>query len=224
MAKQIGVLLSGCGVYDGSEIQEAVLTLLYLDRSGARIVCLAPDMNQVHVIDHVTQTQEETPRNVMTEAARIARGDIRSLADVAADDLDALILPGGFGAAKNLCDFALVGPEARVQPQVAELLRTLHAQGKPIGAMCIAPTVVVRALGSASPRVTIGNDEGTAAGINAMGGRHVNCAVDDICTDPANKIVTTPAYMLGPGIAAIAKGIEKLVDQVLAWISPEGRA
>ncbi|MEJ2639649.1 MAG: isoprenoid biosynthesis glyoxalase ElbB [Desulfosarcinaceae bacterium] len=223
MAKNIGVLLSGCGVYDGSEIQEAVLTLLFLERSGAQSVCLAPDMNQVHVIDHLTQAQEEAPRNVLTEAARIARGEIRSLTDVAADELDALILPGGFGAAKNLCDFALVGPEARVQPQVAALLEAIHAQGKPIGAMCIAPAVVVRVLGAASPQVTIGNDAGTAAGIEAMGGRHVNCAVDDICTDAAHKIVTTPAYMLGPGITDIAKGIEKLVEQVLAWISPESR-
>jgi enhancing lycopene biosynthesis protein 2 len=104
-----------------------------------------------------------------------------------------------------------------VQPQVAELLTAIHAQGKPIGAMCIAPAVVVRALGSASPQVTIGNDVGTAAGINAMGGRHMNCAVDEICTDTVNKIATTPAYMLGPGIADIAKGIEKLVEQVLTW-------
>jgi enhancing lycopene biosynthesis protein 2 len=217
MTKKIGVLLSGCGVYDGSEIQEAVLTLLFLDRKGAEIICLAPDMHQVHVIDHVTQNLEEAPRNVLTEAARIARGDIRSLSDITADDIDALILPGGFGAAKNLCDFALVGPEARVQPQVAELLTAIHAQGKPIGAMCIAPAVVVRALGAASPQVTIGNDVGTAAGIEAMGGRHVNCAVDEICTDAANKIVTTPAYMLGPGIADISEGIEKLVEQMLAW-------
>jgi enhancing lycopene biosynthesis protein 2 len=218
MAKKIGVLLSGCGVYDGSEIQEAVLTLLFLDRKGAEIICMAPDMPQVHVIDHVTQAQEEAPRNVLTESARIARGEIRSLSDVSADELDALILPGGFGAAKNLCDFALVGPEARVQPQVADLLTTVHAQGKPIGAMCIAPAVVVRALGSASPQVTIGNDVGTAAGIETMGGSHVNCAVNEICMDMTNKIVTTPAYMLGPGIADISDGIEKLVEQVLAWI------
>jgi enhancing lycopene biosynthesis protein 2 len=180
-------------------------------------------MDQVHVINHLTQTQEEAPRNVITEAARIARGEIRSLADISADDLDALILPGGFGAAKNLCDFALVGPEAQVQPQVADLLTAIHAKGKPIGAMCIAPAVVVRALGSAAPQVTIGNDVGTAAGIQAMGGRHVNCAVDEICTDAANKIVTTPAYMLGPSIGDIAKGIEKLVDQVLTWVSSESR-
>jgi enhancing lycopene biosynthesis protein 2 len=218
MAKKIGVLLSGCGVYDGSEIQEAVLTLLFLDRKGAEIICMAPDMPQVHVIDHVTQAQEEAPRNVLTESARIARGEIRSLSDVSANELDALILPGGFGAAKNLCDFALVGPEARVQPQVADLLTTVHAQGKPIGAMCIAPAVVVRALGSASPQVTIGNDVGTAAGIETMGGSHVNCAVNEICMDMTNKIVTTPAYMLGPGIADISDGIEKLVEQVLAWI------
>jgi enhancing lycopene biosynthesis protein 2 len=217
MAKKIGVLLSGCGVYDGSEIHEAVLTLLFLDRHGAEIVCLAPDMDQVHVVNHVTQNPEDVPRNVMTEAARIARGDIQSLDSVSEADLDALILPGGFGAAKNLCDFALVGPEARVQPQVAELLTAMHAKNKPIGAMCIAPAVVARTLGTASPQVTIGNDVGTAAGIRAMGATHVDCAVEEICVDAANKIVTTPAYMLGPGISDIAKGIEQLVEQVVAW-------
>jgi enhancing lycopene biosynthesis protein 2 len=217
MAKKIGVILSGCGVYDGSEIHEAVLTLLFLERSGAEVLCLAPDMDQVHVVNHVTQNPEEMPRNVLTEAARIARGEIQSLDGVSAADLDALILPGGFGAAKNLCDFALVGPEARVQPQVAELLTAMHAKGKPIGAMCIAPAVVARTLGAAAPRVTIGNDVGTAAGITAMGANHVNCAVDEICVDAENRVVTTPAYMLGPGISDIAKGIEKLVDQVLAW-------
>ena len=217
MAKKIGVLLSGCGVYDGSEIHEAVLTLLFLDRSGAEVVCLAPDMDQVHAINHLTQQPETTPRKVLVEAARIARGEIRDLAAVSADDLDALILPGGFGAAKNLCDFALVGPDASVQPQVADLLSGLHAQGKPIGAMCIAPAVVARTLGSVAPQVTIGNDVGTAAGIEAMGARHVNCAVDEICVDADHRVVTTPAYMLGPGIADIAKGIEKLVAQVLAW-------
>jgi enhancing lycopene biosynthesis protein 2 len=218
MPKKIGVLLSGCGVYDGSEIHEAVLTLLYLDRRGAEIICLAPDMDQAHVIDHVTQNPEAAPRNVLVEAARIARGEIQDLDAVSAADLDALILPGGFGAAKNLCDFALVGPEARVQPQVAELLSAMHAKGKPIGAMCIAPAVVARTLGAEKPQVTIGNDVGTAAGITAMGAIHVDCTVDEICIDVDNRVVTTPAYMLGPGISDIAKGIEKLVDQVLAWV------
>ena len=218
MAKKIGVLLSGCGVYDGSEIHEAVLTLLFLDGRGVDVVCLAPDMDQIHVVNHVTQNPEAAPRNVLVEAARIARGEIQSLEDVTAADLDALILPGGFGAAKNLCDFALVGPEAQVQPQVAELITALHAKAKPIGAMCIAPAVVARTLGAANPKVTIGTDVGTAAGITAMGAVHVDCAVDEICVDTDNKIVTTPAYMLGPGISDIAKGIEKLVEQVVAWL------
>ena len=218
MAKQVGVLLSGCGVFDGSEIHEAVLTLLFLDRSGVAISCLAPDMAQVHVIDHRTQIADAASRNVLTEAARIARGDILGLDAVSADDLDGLILPGGFGAAKNLCDFALVGPDASVHPQVAELLTGMHASGKPIGAMCIAPAVVARVLGAAKPVVTIGNDAGTAAGISAMGATHADCDVDEICVDDDNKIVTTPAYMLGPGISDIAKGIEKMVAQVIAWL------
>lgn len=216
MAKKIGVLLSGCGVFDGAEIHEAVLTLLFLDRAGASAVCMAPDMDQLHVINHYTQQPSDERRNVLVESARIARGDIQDISTVSADSLDALIVPGGFGAAKNLSDFAVKGPEAQVNPQVRRLLEEMVQRSKPIGAVCIAPATVVRALSQRSPQVTIGSDPGTAAAIESMGGIHCACGVTDICVDEKNSIVTTPAYMLGPGIKDVAVGIEKLVNKVLS--------
>ena len=215
MAKRVGVLLSGCGVFDGSEIHEAVLTLYFLARAGAEVVCTAPNVNQHHVVDHMTQQETSDTRNVLVESARIARGDIRDLAEVRADDLDALIVPGGFGAAKNLSDFAFKGPEASVQPEVQRIFDEMLSAKKPVGAICIAPATLARAVSSRNPELTIGNDVGTASAIETMGGRHHDCPVDGIHVDEANRIVSTPAYMLGPGIADVAKGIEKLVDQIM---------
>lgn len=214
MAK-IGVLLSGCGVYDGSEIHEAVLTLLALDRAGAQIICMAPDMDHYHVINHITQEVMEEKRNVLLESARIARGEIKDIQEVDESSLDGLIIPGGLGAAKNLSDFAMKGPEAAVHPDVKRLLTEMVEAGKPIGAICIAPATLVKAISHKSPEVTIGNDQQTASAIEAAGGRHRICAVDMIHVDATNKIVTTPAYMLGPGIKEVAEGIQKLVDKVL---------
>jgi len=216
MGKKIGVLLSGCGVYDGSEIHEAVLTLLALDRAGASIVCTAPDIDQMHVINHLTQEVTTERRNVLVESARIARGDIRNLKDLKAEELDGLIIPGGFGAAKNLSDFAVEGARAHVNPEVKRILEEMTASKKPVGAICIAPATLTRALGDRQPEVTIGNDTGTAAAIESMGGRHHNCTVDMIHVDEKNRIVTTPAYMLGPGIKEVAAGIERLVGEVMA--------
>jgi enhancing lycopene biosynthesis protein 2 len=215
MAKKIGVLLAGCGVFDGSEIHEAVLTLLYLDRAGVEVLCMAPDTDQLHVIDHTSQAQVDQKRNVLVESARIARGAIVDLETVTEAQLDALIIPGGFGAAKNLSDFAVKGPDAQVHPQVQRILDEMLAAQKPIGALCIAPATVARALGAHHPEVTIGNDVGTAAAIENMGAKHRTCGVDEIHVDAAHKIVTTPAYMLGPGIRDVAVGIEKLVKKVV---------
>jgi enhancing lycopene biosynthesis protein 2 len=216
MKQTIGVLLSGCGVFDGAEVHEAVLTLLFLDRAGVTVKCMAPNMDQLHVIDHLHQQQTDERRNALVESARIARGDIQDVGQVNVDDIDALIIPGGFGAAKNLSDFAVSGPEARVHPEVQRLLVELTDRNKPIGAMCIAPATLVRALANLSPRVTIGNDVGTATAIERMGGEHVDCPVTDICVDETHRIVTTPAYMLGPGIKDVAIGIEKLVSKVIS--------
>ncbi len=218
MGKKVGVLLSGCGVFDGSEIHEAVLTMLALDRAGAQICCMAPDMEQMHVINHLTGQETVEKRNVLVESARIARGEIQNLAKVNASDLDALIMPGGFGAAKNLSDFAVKGSEAVVHPEVKRIIREMAGAGKPVGAICIGPATLTKALADKNPTVTIGSDVDTARAISAMGGTHVDLAVDDICVDEKNRLVTTPAYMLGPGIKDVATGIEKLVNQIVSMI------
>jgi len=218
MGKKVGVLLAGCGVFDGSEIHEAVLTLLYLDQQGAEIVCLAPDIPQAHVLNHITQQEMDETRNVLIESARIARGAIKNIRDIKADDIDALIMPGGFGAAKNLSDFAFKGPGGEVNPEVKRLLYDMLKAGKPIGALCIAPATVGMALKEHQPELTIGSDKGTIGALNALGVKHKVCAVDEIAVDKKNRIVTTPAYMLGPGIKDVAKGIEKVVKQVLSMI------
>jgi len=216
MAKKIGVLLSGCGVFDGTEIHESVLTLLFLDRAGADIICMAPNMDQLHVINHLTQSEMDERRNVLVESARIARGNIRDAKEISADDLDSLIIPGGFGAAKNLSDFAVRGPQATVHPEVQRILEEMTHAGKPIGAICIAPATLTRAIAEKSPEVTIGNDVATAEAIESMGGKHHKCSVDMIHLDQTNRVITTPAYMLGPSIKHVAAGIEKLVDQIMS--------
>ena len=215
MTKKIGVLLSGCGVFDGSEIHEAVLTLLFLDQAGAETVCMAPDTDQMHVINHLTQEVSDEKRNVLVESARIARGAIQDVKEINAGDIDALIIPGGFGAAKNLSDFAVSGPDAKVHAEVKRLVNEMVSAGKPVGAICIAPATLTKAMADQKPEVTIGNDEGTAAAIEQMGGQHQNCTVDMIHVDQTNRVVTTPAYMLGPSIKDVAIGIEKLVQQTL---------
>jgi enhancing lycopene biosynthesis protein 2 len=157
----------------------------------------------------------EEKRNVLVESARIARGEIKDLKDMNATDLDGLVIPGGFGAAKNLSDFAVKGPDASVHPDVKRLLSEMVEAEKPVGALCIAPAILTKALSAKNPEVTIGNDEATASAIETMGGRHMTCTVDSIHFDDRNKIVTTPAYMLGPGIKDVAEGIQKLVDKVI---------
>jgi len=215
MKKKIGVVLSGCGVYDGSEIHEAVLTLLAIDRNGAEAVCMAPDMELAEV-DHLAGQPTGAKRNVLVESARIARGKIRNIAGVKSGELDAIVFPGGFGAAKNLCDFAQKGADASIQPDVARLLKEMAVARKPIGAICIAPALIAATLGKEyAPEVTIGNDEGTAAAINATGSKHLNCPVREFVVDSKNRIVSTPAYMLAGCISEAAEGIEKTVKAVL---------
>ncbi|MFO7752694.1 MAG: isoprenoid biosynthesis glyoxalase ElbB [Desulfobacteraceae bacterium] len=216
MGKKIGVVLSGCGVFDGTEIHEAVLTLLALDRAGAEAVCMAPDMDQHHVINHLTGEPTEEKRNVLLESARIARGEIKDLKTVSSGDIDALIMPGGFGAAKNLSDFAFSGPDAEVNPDLKKLILELNKEKKPVGAICISPAALAKALYGKGIKVTIGNDVSTAAAIEATGSRHENCPVDSVVTDEENRVVSTPAYMLGPGIKDVAEGINKLVEKVLS--------
>ena len=214
--KKVGVVLAGCGVYDGAEIHESVVTLLALDKAGVKIICMAPDVTQMHVIDHVKgEPASGENRNVLIESARIARGEIKNMKDLTANDLDALIFPGGFGAAKNLCTFAVDGVDCNVNPEVERLVKEMHGAKKPIGFICIAPAMAAKILGSHQPKLTIGSDAGTAQAIEKMGGMHVECKVDEAAVDEVNKIVSTPAYMLGPSIAHVAKGIEKCVEEVL---------
>lgn len=212
--KKVGVVLSGCGVYDGAEIHESVLTLLALAKQGAEAVCFAPDKNQADVINHLSGESMPETRNVLIEAARIARGHIQPLAQANADELDALIVPGGFGAAKNLSNFAGQGSECRVDDALKSLAQQMHAAGKPLGFMCIAPAMLPKIF-DFPLRLTIGTDIDTAEVIEEMGGEHVPCPVEDIVVDEDNKIVTTPAYMLAQNIAEAATGIEKLVERVL---------
>jgi enhancing lycopene biosynthesis protein 2 len=212
---RVGVILSGCGVQDGSEIHEAVLTLLALDESGASTVCLAPDRNQARVVQHRTGKPVNEKRNVLVEAARIARGRIQNTTEVSADELDAVILPGGFGAALNLCDFGEKYDQCSVDPGVERLLRDLHAAGKPIGAVCIAPALLARVFGDLGVRLTIGTDADTAAAIERMGAKHVRCNVDGVVVDEKNKIVTSPAYMLAKSIKELRKPIARVVEEVL---------
>ena len=216
MGKKVGVILAGSGVMDGSEIHEAVCTMLALDRAGAEIECVAPNKDQRDVVNHKTNASQEEKRNVLVESARIARGNVRDIVDVKADDLDAVILPGGFGAAKNLCTFAVEGKDCTVDPDVVRLLRDMNSAGKPIGALCIAPAVLAAVFGSdLHPRITIGSDEGTARALEAMGARHVDTPVSDIVVDSDHKIVTNPCYMLASRISEVADGAEQVVKSVL---------
>jgi enhancing lycopene biosynthesis protein 2 len=216
MAKKVGVILSGCGVMDGAEIHEAVCAMLALDRAGAEIVCMAPNRDQMDVVNHLSNTPQGEKRNVLVEAARIARGKIRDVATVTASELDAAILPGGFGAAKNLCTFAVDGAKATVDPGVRKLLRDLHAAKKPIGALCIAPAVLAAIFGGEfQPELTIGTDEGTGRALESMGAKHVKTPVSDIVIDRRNKLVTNACYMLATRISEVAAGAEKAVKAVL---------
>ena len=214
---KVGVVLSGCGVFDGSEIHEAVLTLLALDRAGATAVCMAPAVEQTETVNHRTGKPSDGTRNVLDEAARIARGKILDLAKVKASDVDAVILPGGFGAAKNLSNFASAGSKAKVEPHVARLLREMHKARKPIGAWCIAPAVLAAALRDerTHARMTIGSDEATATALEEMGARHVVCPVDEARVDEEQRVVTTPAYMYDARISEVATGIERAVRELV---------
>ncbi len=212
---KVAVVLAGCGVYDGAEINEAVLSLLALEQAGARYQCFAPDIEQLHVINHLNgDVAVGETRNVLVEAARIARGNIQPLAEADADDFDALLVPGGFGAAKNLSDFAVSGNAMTVQADFLQFARAMHLGGKPIGLICIAPTMAAAICGE-GVSCTIGDDSETAAAIKAMGGEHRVCPVDKVVIDKERKLVTTPAYMLADCVLDAYKGITQCVAAVL---------
>ncbi|MCF8359022.1 MAG: isoprenoid biosynthesis glyoxalase ElbB [Prolixibacteraceae bacterium] len=214
--KKVAVILAGCGVFDGSEIQEAVATLLAIDKAGAVYQCFAPDTDQYHVINHLTGEEEPAARNVLAESARIARGDVKQLDTFEPSDFDVLIIPGGFGVAKNLCTFAIDGPGCSVNPETEKAIKRAHDAGIPIGALCISPALMARVLGEVT--LTIGSDAGTAQAIESMGATHKNTAGDEIVVDAKNKIVTTPCYMLDSKISTVFRGAENAVNALLEML------
>ena len=212
--KIIAVLLSGCGHQDGTEIHEATLTLWAIHKHGAQYQCFAPDIQQHHVLNHITGQEMPEQRNVLIESARIARGDILPLDKYRADEFAGLVMPGGFGAAKNLCTYAFDGIDCTVNEQVERAVQDTHAAGKPLGALCIAPVILAKVLGKGT--LTIGQDEATANNLIAMGAQHKATWQGEICVDQENKLVTTPCYMLDSTVEQIGKGADGVIEAMLA--------
>lgn len=211
--KKFAVILAGCGSLDGAEIHESVLTLLAIDKLGASYKIFAPDKNQHHVINHYTKRPMDETRNILVEAARIARCDIQPLSKFNASDFDALVLPGGFGVAKNLCTYAFDGAEMNVDPEVEAAVKSVKAQNKPIGALCIAPVILAKIFGNVT--LTIGKDETTEKHIETMGAKNIRTTHGDVVIDEKNKLYSTPCYMLDARIANIAEGAENLIKTML---------
>lgn len=220
MQKQtIAVVLSGCGALDGSEIHEATLTLVALDRAGASYQCLAPNITQTCVTNMFTKKTEESSRNVLEESARIARGKIKDIAQENPNNYAAIIFPGGFGAALNLCNFGLNKENYTVQPEVLKFSQAVINSNKPAGFICIAPVLAVKFYApNKKIKITIGNDKETAAILEKNGAQHIECAVTKCVVDKTNKVVSTPAYMLAHSINEVATGIECLVKELLALL------
>ncbi|MDH5721047.1 MAG: isoprenoid biosynthesis glyoxalase ElbB [Spirochaetia bacterium] len=221
--KKIAVLLSGCGVYDGSEIHESVFTLLALAKRDLETFCMAPDTEQHHVIDHTKGEEMPEKRNVLKEAARIARGDIRPLSEITADDFDGLVIPGGFGAAKNLTKWAFSGPDGEIDFDVKRVILQTKEANKPIAAMCMAPVVLAKAFAGSdtSAVLTVGTTEAKSPydiaaisqGMESLGAKAKMAGVEEAIVDAENKIVTTPCYMMDAPITAVRNGIEKAIAQ-----------
>ncbi|ELB2921959.1 isoprenoid biosynthesis glyoxalase ElbB [Vibrio alginolyticus] len=212
--KKVAVILSGSGVYDGSEIHEAVLALYAIEKAGATWHCFAPNIDQLHVINHLTGDEMDETRNVLIESARIARGNIDDVAKLNVDEYDALLLPGGFGAAKNLTDFAVSGAECSINTHVAQACRAFANAKKPAGYLCISP-VIIPMIYEQGVKGTVGNDEAVSIAFNQLGGEHTTCPVEDIVFDEKHLVLSTPAYMLAENISQAASGIEKLVSKLI---------
>lgn len=216
MKKHIAIVLSGCGVYDGSEIYESTLTFLALEHHGCTYQCFAPNIPQTKVVNHLTgEVVEGETRNVLVESARLCRGEIKDLKELNRDDFDALIIPGGFGAASNLSDFAEKGAEATINPEVYRVIRSFADKKMPVGFICIAPSLVPMVY-KKGVQVTIGNDKETAATLNQMGAIHQLCEVDDFIVDMVKNVVSTPAFMLANSITEAQTGIDNLVTEVIS--------
>ncbi len=212
MQRKIAVVLSGCGYLDGTEITEAVSSLIALDQCGVHYACFAIE-KEVPAVDHISKLEESNMRCTLAEAARIARSEVKTLKDLQETDFDGVLFPGGFGAAKNLSTFAVEGSKGKVDKEVLRILQTFHAASKPIAAFCIAPATVALALGKHGIELTIGNDKETANEIEKTGAQHIDCAVDDFVTDRENKVITSPAYMYETTPAKVFAGIQKAVRE-----------
>jgi len=215
--KKIAVVLSGCGYQDGSEITESISLLIALNEAGGEATCFAPDI-EIAVTNHLTGKPETEKRNLLVESARIARGQVADLKSLRVQDFDAIAFPGGFGAAKNLSNWAEKGAACEVHPEVRRVIEEFHAASKPIGAICIAPVLIAKVLGKFKPTLTIGNDAATAAEIVKAGGIHEECPVDDYISDRETKLVTTPAYMYGDAKSnQVFQGIFGLAHELVEW-------
>ncbi|GHA61411.1 isoprenoid biosynthesis glyoxalase ElbB [Photobacterium aphoticum] len=208
--KKIAVILSGSGVFDGAEIHEAVLSLYAIEQEGASWHCFAPNIDQHHVINHLTGEDMPETRNVLVEAARIARGQISDITTLNPAEYDALLLPGGFGVAKNLSDFAFAGADCTIHPDIKRVCQQFADEEKPAAYLCIAPTLIPLIYGPGA-KGTIGTDPDTASAFNQMGGEHIDCPVDEFVLDQQRRLLSTPAYMLAGSISEAATGIQKLV-------------
>ncbi len=211
--KKFAVILAGCGVYDGAEIQEAVLTLLAIEKLNASFQCFAPDINQYHVLNHFTGVPTDETRNVLVESARIARGNIIPLKDFKSHEFDALIFPGGFGAAKNLCSWAYEGNASSINPDVEMAVKSMFEAGKPIGAMCIAPVILARLFHGTN--LTTGQDPASQAFIEMTGNKYTATTHGEVVVDPVRKLFTTPCYMLEANLVQIQEGTENIVREML---------
>ncbi len=212
---RVGILLNGCGHRDGSEIHEAVFSMLALESLGARLQCIAPDEDQVRVIDHLNGEKSPERRNMLREAARIARGKIKPLSKIKMEDLDALMIPGGFGTALNLCDFSEKGAEMQVHPILAELIESMFLNKKAMAAICIAPVILAKVLGKHRIELTMGTDGDAARKIEDMGAIHVICPSGSCVVDTKHKIVSSPAYMYDDAsMSEVFAGIQKAAREL----------
>jgi len=219
---KIGVLLSGCGVYDGVEIHEATMTLLSIAEIGAQAVCISVDKNQHHVVNHLTGEEMPQKRNMLVESARIARGNVSNIMDIDPVDIDALVIPGGFGSAKNFTSWAFDGPDGSILPEVKLLIVNLLNVGKPVAALCVSPVVMAKALEGSNihAKMTIGSDEmespydikSFSSGLESLGATTEMKTVEEILIDKENKIVTAPCYMMDASILDIRRNVRSAIE------------
>lgn len=211
--KKFAFILAGSGVFDGSEIHEVTLSMLAVMQQGGTYQCFAPDIDQHHVLNHITGKEMSETRNVLIESARISRGNIKNIKDFKAEDFDVLFIPGGFGVAKNLCDFAFKGADCTVNPEVEHVVKEMYAAGKPIAALCISPVIISKLFGDVE--LTLGQDEGTIEHVEKMGSKHVKTTHGEVITDKKHKVYTTPCYMLDANIVEIYQGATNVVKAIM---------